>query len=373
MEISYTRKHNDSVMSITGQVEPIDYERKMIEANAIGLLLDYSVMEINGVTHYNYNISRRENVEDFLESNSFSLEAIEKIVLNLQIALAELEKYLIDESHILLSKETLFFERSNGSYRAGLCYYPIDNGTVQNQFRTLMEYIISNVDGSDRKAAEKIFGLYDICLKEDYTLEEIRDFIQENMDEGPEIIVNKIELESPTSYGGEEDILEDDCDYSENLYDYYEEDEPKNVLTALLDKIKNKVKRENKDSFVRSLKFEDFIVEPTEEIEEKTILLKDAVPAGKLVYDGQSDEENFIITKDVFRIGSGKNNDAVLHSRAVSSTHAKIYRENGSYFLEDLNSLNGSFVGSTLLEYKNRVKLKTMDVIRFADVQFVFM
>ena len=372
MEINYTRKHNDSVMSIVGQVDAVDYEKKMIEANKIGLLLDFSVMEINGMTHYNYTISRMENVEDYLEGMNFSLEAIEKIVINLQIALSELEKYLIDENHILLRKETLFLERANGSVRIQLCYYPVDNGTIQEQFRGLMEYIITHIDSGDRKNAEKIFGLYDICVKDDYTLEELRDFIQENKEEEPEIIVNKIELE-PTSTQSTEDWQEPNNDFSENLYDLYPQEEKKNIFSELFAKVKGSFGKNGGQSFTKSLKFEDFIVEPTEEIEEKTVLLKDAVPAGKLVYDGQSDEENFIITKDIFRIGSGKNNDAVLHSRAVSSTHAKIYRENGSYFLEDLNSLNGSFVGSNLLEYKNRVKLKTMDVIRFADVQFVFM
>ena len=51
---------------------------------------------------------------------------------------------------------------------------------------------------------------------------------------------------------------------------------------------------------------EDFLVEPDYELEEKTVLLTEAKAVGKLVYDGNNNEDDFIINKDIFRIGSSK-------------------------------------------------------------------
>ena len=378
MEIKYTRKHNDSFMAIVGEVQEVDYEKKMIEANHISILLDYSIMQIDGATQYNYNISRKENVQDYLETRDYSLEAIEKIVLGLQIGLSDLEKYLIDENHILLEKETMFLEKINGAYRLGLCYYPQDNGTIQQQFRALIEHIISNIDGQDRSKAEHIYSIYDICLKEDYTLGQVIDYIQSNIEMDDEIEVKKIEFDRSTNFI--EDDLEEYVDEpSENLYEVFERRQKEektsgNLLTSISERIKDFFDKDHESSLGKTLKFEDFVIEPDIEIEEKTVLLKDSKPAGKLVYDGKDGvEDDYIITKDIFRIGSAKNNDAILSSKAVSSNHAKIYRENDEYYLEDMNSLNGSFLHNNLLNYKQRVKLKTMDEIRFADVRFVFL
>ena len=380
MEIKYIRKHNESFMTLIDEARAVEYESKMIDSNDLSILLDHSIFEIDGTTQYNYNISRKENLQDYLETRDYSLESIEKIVLNLQIGLSELEKYLIDENHICLEKDTIFLEKTNSGERLFLCFYPKDNGTIQQQFRAVMEHVISNLQGGDRKKAEHLYAVYDICLKEDYTLEEVLDYLQSNSEEQPEIVVNKIEFDDSFDEDSEEREVEDYFqESSESLYDYYEEKKKKTIGSRLLslnvlDSVRGLFEKKGESALSKSLKFEDFIIEPDIEIEEKTVLLKDSKPAGKLVYDGRDGaEDDYIITKDIFRIGSSKTNDAILNSKAVSSSHAKIYRENGEYFLEDMNSLNGSYIQGGILNYKEKVKLKTMDVVRFADVSFVFM
>ncbi len=85
MEIKYIRKHNDSFMTIIDEANAVEYETKMIDSNDISILLEYSILEIDGTTQYNYNISRKENLQDYLETRDYSLEAIEKIVLSLSL------------------------------------------------------------------------------------------------------------------------------------------------------------------------------------------------------------------------------------------------------------------------------------------------
>ena len=43
-----------------------------------------------------------------------------------------------------------------------------------------------------------------------------------------------------------------------------------------------------------------------------------------------------------------------------------------TYYIEDLNSTNGTFVNDEPLAYKERRKLNSNDMIRFADVRYRF-
>ncbi len=50
------------------------------------------------------------------------------------------------------------------------------------------------------------------------------------------------------------------------------------------------------------------------------------------------------LEKEATTIGRKEENDIVIDNQAVSGHHAKIMQEGGSFFIEDLSSLNGTFV-----------------------------
>jgi len=50
--------------------------------------------------------------------------------------------------------------------------------------------------------------------------------------------------------------------------------------------------------------------------------------------------------KNTITIGRNKNSDIQLNNLGVSKKHATITRHNGSYFIEDLNSTNGTLLNN---------------------------
>jgi len=54
----------------------------------------------------------------------------------------------------------------------------------------------------------------------------------------------------------------------------------------------------------------------------------------------------------------------------VSSTHAKVTRENGAWFITDLNSTNKTYVNGAKLEPNVPAKIKQNDVVILANVTF---
>lgn len=79
--------------------------------------------------------------------------------------------------------------------------------------------------------------------------------------------------------------------------------------------------------------------------------------------------EVYILEKDV-TIGRGTQNSIVLRDPYISKNHAKISIDEDEYFLEDLNSANGTLINDENIE--DVVKLKDGDRIKFGQVEFLF-
>ena len=371
MEITYERKHSDSYMIIDGTMDKDSYEYKMIKANNISCLLDISEYAIDGQSKLSYKISRKENLEDFVESHDMDVDTLARFFINLKLALQELEKYFIDERHIWLDKEGIYLEKATDSYKLSLCYFPKDFGTIQEQLRPLMEYFLSQITSMDKRGSKELYVAYDLCLKEDFTLDEIIDCLINKDDSEEEIYVEKVSIED----GVDMTSPVDESEYLSDFFDMEEEKKDLSLAKRFVDAAKNLfAKKQEIEKKSLGLNFtDDFVVEPDFEIEEPTVLLTDTAPVGKLVYDGNRGEDDFIINKDIFRIGSSKNNDAILKNKTISGNHAKITKEGDDYYLTDSNSLNGSFINNKPLIYRKPYKLRVMDEIRFAGESFVFM
>ena len=67
-------------------------------------------------------------------------------------------------------------------------------------------------------------------------------------------------------------------------------------------------------------------------------------------------------------LGRKENNTVVHNDRFVSSYHAKIYLKNREYYLEDLQSTNGTYVNENKIE--GNIRLNVNDIIRFGSTAF---
>jgi pSer/pThr/pTyr-binding forkhead associated (FHA) protein len=72
----------------------------------------------------------------------------------------------------------------------------------------------------------------------------------------------------------------------------------------------------------------------------------------------------------VTRIGRALDNEIVVSHSSISRHHASIESSNGSFAVRDLNSQNGTFVGSKRVTEPTRIN--DGDTVRFGDAQFIF-
>lgn len=62
---------------------------------------------------------------------------------------------------------------------------------------------------------------------------------------------------------------------------------------------------------------------------------------------------------EAFTLGRSNDNDFVLGDDFSSSRHARLFRRGSDWFVEDLDSRNGTFVGGTRIEQPERVSVGT--------------
>lgn len=69
-------------------------------------------------------------------------------------------------------------------------------------------------------------------------------------------------------------------------------------------------------------------------------------------------------------IGRSPEADVRIEDRYASSIHARVYSRGASYYVEDMNSTNGTFLNGTTLE--GEAELADLDAITIGDTEFRF-
>ncbi len=386
MEIQYKRTNRESYMIIENAQTISKYEERMLKENDIHCLLPFHTMSVNGAMQFWHDISGKQSLRNYFEQEMISLELLDKLFTSLSLAFEELGKYLIQQHNIVLDPDTVYLSRQE-RFRVYLCFLPSDRAARNEPaFSSVMEHIIDCVDQNDEELTALCYELYEMSLQEHTTLYELRDRIQRDcekkifQDKQIEELVQQIKPREVQDNRREEGEFFDD-DYGDDLEDedISEEkcaDDGEGFLIQIVSRVKNIVSKigSSKTKVSDDVKHEDFMVEPEPEICEKTqLLFQNQGARGNLIYQGNFKEENFTINRDMFRIGHEREgNEGFLNGIAVSRYHAKIYREGTSFYIEDLNSTNGTYVNGEQLNYTEKVLLSPMDKIIFGDVPYLF-
>ncbi len=382
MEISYDRQVNRSYMILSGAHEEAGFEEKMLRENDIRILLSFYTIEVGGSLRFVYEITGKQSLRDHISREKPDCAFVCRLIRMLGILFDELGKYLIRTDHLYLTQDTIFLDREDEGLQLKVCYFPGEEMTMQEQICRLLEYLISVVGTENSELHQLCLRLYEHAVSPTFAFsaltEEVRSFENRSMDQ-EEIHIEKVVLSELTEEIEKESeniksFWDDEADAEEN------EEEGPGFFGSLKEKLKSFFGRKAKEVAEKSpVRFsgtespEDFIINPTDRIEEPTVLLstQDQKCQGRLLYEGRGAEQDIEIQGEVLRIGSRPgDNDAVLHSSGVSRHHARIVRDGEEFYIEDLNSTNGTFVNGEILKYKQRCLLNAMDQIRFADVPY---
>jgi hypothetical protein len=302
-----------------------------------------------------------------------------------------LEWNLIHCNCLMLDPELIFI--TNSSQEFIFTIYPCGSHCVETEFQQMMEYLLTRVDHKDNAAVRTAYDIYEKTLQAGYSIFDIRDGIlrtrQETAVPGAAAVAPKqAEEKRREPVSPEKKTMKEKAAVAE--------EQPEARTTAwrrLLEKLvawgfldelpkasPKKVQKKKRDRKGKR-EPEPEVVYPYEEVApppapmiRPTVCLTslEGKPRGCLLYQGRDQLEDISLGRGTICVGNGNESDVWIDRDTISRMHARIDCEDGNFYIEDLNSTNGTFVNEVPLAYKERRKLQMNDMVSFADIRYRF-
>lgn len=379
MEIEYRRTWNQSVMLITGHVEEENYELKMLKHNTVAGLLPVEEIQETGDFRFCYDITGKKSLECYLENNALNPVMIKKILENLIHLCREMEHYLLKEEKILLKEDMIFMDSREEQFY--FCYYPDKEGELREEFGKLIEEMLPQLDHENREETEKVYAIYEKTREENYSLLNLQELFFKEEENGGEVW-KEYEIA-----GDETEAADLTVTNPQNSQKMDRISSIKKQMLQILEKgiswlYRDKLNRKKKEfsmpeipvPAIRKKQMPQKIYPQEQDKNPLSEYTEKAITGARLMYLGGGEERDFVINKDVFLIGTDALAvDGILKSRAAGEIQAKITKEEDIYYIEDMNSANGTLVNGEILIYKEVRRLKEGDRITFADISYRFL
>jgi len=81
---------------------------------------------------------------------------------------------------------------------------------------------------------------------------------------------------------------------------------------------------------------------------------------------------SYLFHQELTTIGRTNGNDLIISGRTVSRRHARMWFDKGRWYIDDLQSANGTFVNNVRIQANSPVQLNDGDRINFGDEVVMF-
>lgn len=400
-EIIYERDIYKSYMKLSADREQ-NLDERILLAKKLDGVLSVKKCFFQEKGQYWYDISGKQALDVYCKVNELGIELLEKLILQICNQLEVLEWNLIREECLFLRPDLVFL--GGAENEIFFTVYPAKKGDIHRELRDFLEFVLTKVDHEDTQAVYVAYAVYETILRGDYQIADLKKRILENRMDNR--INNRMERKEESENKEFAEFLEE-SEQPEKSEKPEESEQPKksekpeqselkikiqniqsfqdweNILEEILKKIREKMVeilekvkieipgfKENEPEIVYPNEPEEVSL-PTN-IHPTTCLsmLKDDVRGILLPEDGSGTA--FLIGKEMCIIGKSPDVRMQIERDTVSQVHAKIEWNEDGYYIEDMNSTNGTYVNGEMLNYKESRKLHPNDQICFADVKYRF-
>lgn len=424
-EIVYERNVTGSFMRIAAPAEGGVDERLLLRRKLPGVLAVEKAY-VNGGGQYWYNISGKQSLDTYCNVKEIRMDFVEQLIISVCSLLERMEWNLIRMDCLMLDPELVFI--SNASQDFVFTLYPGGTQKVEQEFQMLMEYLMKKVDHKDTEAVRAVYQIYEHTLEEGYQITDIRSLLFRdksglNQDEewnrsvasgngkqsmgknnranlkceadryeDAEQCLSEMHEKTVKNQGTEKakidfrkGIRTDRVHKTQNGTGIWRVMKAKLVAWGILQDSENPQSINNTKLVEekRSKKREAEVIYPDLEAEIEPEPVPEIHPTvcltsfhgqtrGELRYMGNEGFVDIMLKDGSARIGYGKEADISINRETISQFHARIHKEEDGFYIEDLNSTNGTFVNEEPLVYKEQRKLAYNDIVQFADIRYRF-
>ena len=358
-EVTYERDLSRSYMKVPA-VEEVCLDEKLMFHKTYQGILPMEKCYINGIGQYWYNISGYQALDSYCKVNDVTQDFFEKLILCICKQLEVLEWNLLDERCLVVHPEYIFLSSSGED--VSFILYPDTKGNLLDELRQLMEYLLTKLNHTDKESVQNAYQIYHTMLTEAYSIMDLKKMILNGRNRNLSNAEQKVQEE--TVYMMEQEQEEESQEETEDLF------------KKIIDRLKRFLlyKKDNKEEIPIVVYPED----PKKEMPEQshpTVCLTSVLgePQGILIHEGRGDYSDFELGKGSSILGKNPRVKLYLPRETVSQFHAKFEYFDKKYYVEDMNSTNGTFINDEMLSYKEQRELMPGDVLCFADVKYRFL
>lgn len=407
------------------------YLIKMLINNNISGLLSTELNVVNSNPILSYDITSKHSVMSVLENKKADYHLFSSVIQGLHRLCYTLNDFMLDNCYLLLSPEYIFLD--GGMEHVYFCYCPVreNNNTYSFsiQLKLFLEYIISKLNYDDKDCVAHVYSLYQKSIEDNFCIDDLiyrsneiaaespKDNLQE---EAANILTDNINTLHDCTFGNNdmqssshdsifinEHSLFNICGFPAGtffiitllgslslftiifgVYMYFIKRAVSSALAILIcisgplilllflpSSLKKRIEKKSlcsayKDSSDVSKKTSAHIMPIGETVlinTNKTL----AVP--HLVYNGNDFSEDIELTAFPFTIGKLSDSAGYIMDNAlISRIHARFYFKEECYYVEDLNSSNGTYVNNVPLSPHTLTEIHDGDYITFACLTYIF-
>lgn len=279
---------------------------QMLERNEIEGLLPFEYYYIDEWVLMQYYYGERQILQDYAKKNLFCYVDIKEIVTGILQLIKRGEEYLLPFSGYLLNPEWVFWEPA--AKKVSVCYLPGREGKIQENYTTLVEWLLQVTNHNDKKAVKYLYDFYDLLRKEGFVLD---------------VLLDAAKTETGPSEKSNEQMT------TEKRTENKEETRNRQYYLSYYSK-------KRKHSFY------------------------------KLFFEGKK----ILLCKKENKIGRQDENDIWIPFEEISERHAILYIGRMGVQIMDINSMGGTFLNGKKLIPNKRMDCKAEDILTFSNLSF---
>ncbi len=394
LETEFVRNLNCNYERILLDKNPEEnrYQYCIVTRGGIKGLLPCTLRYINGQVYLYYDISFTQSVAQLYSCKSIGRQWVKDFLWGMRMIRQQMGRFLLDDSNILWHPCQIFQDlEKNEFYFIYVPYCEEDGG-----FQELMDYLVEHIDYEDEILVECVYRMYEQfgVLGDAYLKEQIYEDVKR-------LDVESKEQKSKEKAMEEQNVLSEKPVVQEfpigmsggELSQELESREPRRGIRYFLEGRIKKQKEERENIRLKTERLmagyavcEDTIYTDGTR-KEAGFEAQEEEQIGRTMYleEGSECREEMeglylqsgqllsYLDRQTLVLGKKKEeSDCVIDDMSVSRMHARITRDKGGIYLEDLNSTNGTFKNGLRLQPYEKRRLDKEDEIRLGKFTMFF-
>ena len=352
------------------------YQYCILSRGGIRGLLSCSLRYINGSAYLYYDITSKQTVAQLFLNRNITRDWVKDFMWSIQQLRQELGRFLLDDHNILWSPEQIYQDLETNVFF--FLYVPYYEG--DRNFSRLLEFWVEHIDYDDDSLVDCVYHMYEQLDRNGEVYLQNQIFQDAKVLEQP-ALPKAQKTDIPQERAETIPVMEETTDEArDEIIESHEKREERKGFKGLFDnrRRKNREFRENyKQDMHRAMDGFAVAEKVSYDDEEygRTVYIEDKGEPAVRVHRLYTEEDKLLasIEKPVLSLGKKKEEvDVVLEDASVSRIHARIIQEGAEYYLEDLNSTNGTFKNGLRLQPYEKRKLDTGDELKFGRVVLIF-